>query len=144
MTQHNTNVAFSVNPELDAAIGLGLKYEDMSPEKRRVLQHLCHPQGISPDADDLIGELAARCESADPNIEELVGAIWRQFGGAKGIAEALHKDYKAAPEGSQTRVRVMSDVTRLIHTCFDGRGGGEDGDLEAMEAELKALVRQED
>ena len=102
------------------------------------------PYGMDPDADSLIGELAAQCEAGDPNIEELVGAIWRQFGGAKGIAEALHKDYTAAPEGSQTRVRVMSDVTRLIHTCFDGRGGGEDGDLESMEAELRALHQQKD
>lgn len=99
------------------------------------------PHGMDPDADSAIADLA-RQEGRGPNIEELLGAIWTKFKGAKGIANALHNDYTESPVGSANRVRVMSDVMRLIHTCFSPTGKDEDRDLEAMEAELKAAVAE--
>ena len=101
------------------------------------------PHGMDPDADAAIADLA-KCDGRGPNIEELLGAIWTRFGGAAGIAEALHTDYTQSRIGSANRVRVISDVTRLINTCFSNTGKDEGADVEAMEAEAEALLRRGD
>jgi len=95
---------------------------------------------LKPDANQLLKQLA-QDDVQGPNIELLLGQVWRVFGGAEGLAMALHDDYEAATPGSQTRARITADIMKLVHTCSSGLSDGDtDDDLDNLEAEAKAQI----
>ena len=109
---------------------------------------MTYHEPLSPDASRLLTQLSGE-DISGPNIELLLGEIWKVFNGAEGLARALFDDYQAAPPGSATRARISADIMKLVHTCSsvfsdDRASGSELADMEAeVKKQLKALSKDD-
>jgi hypothetical protein len=70
-----------------------------------------------------------------PHIATMFEAMMRQFGGPDGMARCIKSTYLAAPQGSHTRAKILSDIQKMGMAVTDeGRSRSVD---QMDDAELK-------
>jgi len=77
------------------------------------------------------------------HIRDLLEACFVEFGGPVGIAKRLYIEFSSANPGSQTRVKILDNIMRLLEK-FDtsGRAVSDDISEEDVDRMEKELMRQ--
>ena len=85
--------------------------------------------------------LASRTKGT--KLEQLVDALWDEFGGAGRMADLIHQAYLQAKDGSMTQVRIVDSVMKLMMSHDSRHGKSVDQELDDMtEKQLEAIFEE--
>jgi hypothetical protein len=75
------------------------------------------------------------------HLKDLLESCFVEFGGPAGIAKRLYVEYEGSKPGSQTRVKILDNIMRLLEKFDTGKGSGGEVDIDDEEvAEFEAYL----
>lgn len=95
---------------------------------------------VIPKEPDLIDDLMKH-RAETPDLRILGEAVYREFGGPRGLAKEIKSEYDAAPPKSTTRTYLLRTAVDLLQAAAK-LGGGPDPLDQVDPEQLKAAIRK--
>lgn len=92
------------------------------------------------DADVAVHEIKDAMD-ARVNIRDFVVHAMGEFGGPDGLAREFGLCFRGTKQGSQVRVRMLSDFLGVMKYCTDDDGDDLPDDPEGLEATIRGALR---
>ena len=91
------------------------------------------------DADAAVHEIKDAMD-ARVNIRDFVVYAMGEFGGPEGLAREFSLCFEGTKQGSQVRVRMLSDFLSVMRYCTDDDGDDLPDDPEQLEATIREAL----
>lgn len=92
------------------------------------------------DADAAVHDIKDAMD-ARINIRDFVVHAMGEFGGPEGLATEFALCFQGTKQGSQVRVRMLSDFLGVMRHCTDDEGDDLPDDPEQLEATIRGAHR---